>query len=105
MRRVLWSNVGNTFEAMLTKVEAVSGRKDRLDAARWVINQRSLERRPTESALRSRPLRKKGRRKHPTQARLLSSVSPSRSAILQSLPPWRRRAKSNRAVGERPLRC
>jgi siderophore-iron reductase FhuF len=40
-RRVLWTNVGNTFEAMLTKVEAVSGQKDRLDAARWVINQRS----------------------------------------------------------------
>jgi ferric iron reductase protein FhuF len=40
-RRVLWSNVGNTFEAMLTKVEAVSGQKDRLDAARWVINERS----------------------------------------------------------------
>jgi ferric iron reductase protein FhuF len=27
-RRVLWSNVGNTFEAMLAKVEAVSGRAE-----------------------------------------------------------------------------
>jgi ferric iron reductase protein FhuF len=39
-RRVLWSNVGNTFEAMLAKVEAVSGRTDRLDGARWLISQR-----------------------------------------------------------------
>jgi ferric iron reductase protein FhuF len=38
-RRVLWSNVGNTFEAMLAKVEAVSGRKDRLDGARWLMSQ------------------------------------------------------------------
>jgi ferric iron reductase protein FhuF len=36
--RVLWSNVGNTFEAMLVKVEAVSGRTDRLDAARWLMS-------------------------------------------------------------------
>jgi ferric iron reductase protein FhuF len=39
-RRVLWSNVGNTFEAMLGKVEAVSGRMDRIDGARWVMSQR-----------------------------------------------------------------
>jgi ferric iron reductase protein FhuF len=39
-RRVLWSNVGNTFEAMLAKVEAVSGRTDRVDGARWLIDQR-----------------------------------------------------------------
>jgi ferric iron reductase protein FhuF len=38
-RRVLWSNVGNTFEAMLVKVEAVSGRTDRLDGARWLMRQ------------------------------------------------------------------
>jgi ferric iron reductase protein FhuF len=38
-RRVLWSNVGNTFEAMLAKVEAVSGQTDRLDAARWLLSQ------------------------------------------------------------------
>jgi ferric iron reductase protein FhuF len=39
-RHVLWSNVGNTFEAMLAKVEAVSGRTERLDGARWLMNQR-----------------------------------------------------------------
>jgi ferric iron reductase protein FhuF len=39
-RRVLWSNVGNTFEAMLGKVEAVSGRTERLDGARWLMSQR-----------------------------------------------------------------
>jgi ferric iron reductase protein FhuF len=39
-RRVLWSNVGNTLEAMLSKVEAVSGRTDRLDGARWLMSQR-----------------------------------------------------------------
>jgi ferric iron reductase protein FhuF len=39
-RRVLWSNVGNTFEAMLAKVETVSGRTDRLDDARGLMNQR-----------------------------------------------------------------
>jgi ferric iron reductase protein FhuF len=38
-RRVLWSNVGNTFEAMLAKVESVSGRSDRLDQARWLLDQ------------------------------------------------------------------
>jgi ferric iron reductase protein FhuF len=38
-RRVLWSNVGNTFEAMLAKVEAVSGRTERLDDARWLMTQ------------------------------------------------------------------
>jgi ferric iron reductase protein FhuF len=38
-RRVLWSNVGNTFEAMLAKVEAVSGRIDRLEEARWLMDQ------------------------------------------------------------------
>ena len=38
-RRVLWSNVGNTFEAMLAKVEAVSGRMDRLEDARWLMDQ------------------------------------------------------------------
>jgi ferric iron reductase protein FhuF len=40
-RRLLWSNVGNTFEAMLARVEAVSGRTERLDGARWLIDQRS----------------------------------------------------------------
>jgi ferric iron reductase protein FhuF len=38
-RRVLWSNVGNTFEALLGKVEAVSGRSDRLDQTRWLLDQ------------------------------------------------------------------
>jgi ferric iron reductase protein FhuF len=38
-RRVLWSNVGNTFEAMLAKVEAVSGRTDCLEGARWLMDQ------------------------------------------------------------------
>jgi ferric iron reductase protein FhuF len=40
-RRVLWSNVGNTFEAMLAKVEAVSGQTDRLGDALWLMNQQS----------------------------------------------------------------
>lgn len=32
-RRVLWSNVGNTFEAMLRRIEKVSGRSERLVTA------------------------------------------------------------------------
>jgi ferric iron reductase protein FhuF len=32
-RRVFWSNVGNTFEAMLRRVRAVSGTFPRLDEA------------------------------------------------------------------------
>jgi ferric iron reductase protein FhuF len=38
-RRVLWSNVGNTFEAMLCRVEAVSGASLRLEGARHLLNQ------------------------------------------------------------------
>jgi ferric iron reductase protein FhuF len=37
-RRVLWSNVGNTFEAMLCRVEAVSGASPRLEEARHLLN-------------------------------------------------------------------
>lgn len=32
-RRVLWSNIGNTFEAMLRRIENVSGRSERLVSA------------------------------------------------------------------------
>lgn len=38
-RRVLWSNVGNTFEAMLCRVEAVSGSSPRLETARHLLNE------------------------------------------------------------------
>jgi len=38
-RRVLWSNVGNTFEAMLCQVEAVSGSSPRLEQARHLLNE------------------------------------------------------------------
>jgi ferric iron reductase protein FhuF len=38
-RRVLWSNVGNTFEAMLAKVQEVSSRIDRIEGARWLMDQ------------------------------------------------------------------
>jgi ferric iron reductase protein FhuF len=38
-RRVLWSNVGNTFEAMLRKIEDVSGKSGRLDQASWLLGQ------------------------------------------------------------------
>jgi ferric iron reductase protein FhuF len=38
-RRVLWSNVGNTFEAMLRRIEAVSGTSPRLKEARQLLNQ------------------------------------------------------------------
>lgn len=35
--RVFWSNVGNTFEAMLRRIEAVSGPSERLaEAQRWL---------------------------------------------------------------------
>lgn len=37
-RRVFWSNVGNTFEAMLRRVEAVSGSFARLEQARGLLN-------------------------------------------------------------------
>jgi ferric iron reductase protein FhuF len=36
-RRVFWSNVGNTFEAMLRRVETVSGRFERLAQARRLL--------------------------------------------------------------------
>lgn len=36
-RRVYWSNVGNTFEAMLRRVESVSGRSARFDGAQRLI--------------------------------------------------------------------
>jgi ferric iron reductase protein FhuF len=39
-RRVLSSNVGNTFEAMLAKVELVSGRSERLDQAQGLLDGR-----------------------------------------------------------------
>lgn len=32
-RRVLWSNIGNTFEAMLRRIESVSGQSERLASA------------------------------------------------------------------------
>jgi ferric iron reductase protein FhuF len=35
--RVLWSNVGNTFEAMLRKVESVSGGSERLEQAQRLL--------------------------------------------------------------------
>ena len=38
-RRVLWSNVGNTFEAMLCRVEAVSGSSPRLEQAWHLLNE------------------------------------------------------------------
>jgi ferric iron reductase protein FhuF len=38
-RRVLWSNVGNTFEAMLCRVEAVSGSSPRLEEAWHLVNE------------------------------------------------------------------
>jgi ferric iron reductase protein FhuF len=38
-RRVLWSNVGNTFEAMLRKIEGVSGSSQRLRQARHVLSE------------------------------------------------------------------
>jgi ferric iron reductase protein FhuF len=38
-RRVLWSNVGNTFEAMLSHVEAVSGLSPRLKQARHLLSE------------------------------------------------------------------
>jgi ferric iron reductase protein FhuF len=37
-QRVFWSNVGNTFEAMLRRVEAVSGSFARLEQARGLLN-------------------------------------------------------------------
>jgi ferric iron reductase protein FhuF len=38
-RRVFWSNVGNTFEAMLRRVAAVSGSFARLEQARGLLNE------------------------------------------------------------------
>jgi ferric iron reductase protein FhuF len=38
-RRVLWSNVGNTFEAMLRKVEIVSGSSERLEQAQRLLSE------------------------------------------------------------------
>jgi ferric iron reductase protein FhuF len=38
-RRVLWSNVGNTFEAMLCRIEMVSGLSPRLKQARHLLNE------------------------------------------------------------------
>jgi ferric iron reductase protein FhuF len=38
-RRVLWSNVGNTFEAMLRKIEAVSGPTQRLSEAQLILDE------------------------------------------------------------------
>ena len=36
--RVFWSNVGNTFEAMLRRIEAVSGASDRLSEAQRMLS-------------------------------------------------------------------
>jgi ferric iron reductase protein FhuF len=36
--RVFWSNVGNTFEAMLRRIEAVSGASDRLSEAQRLLS-------------------------------------------------------------------
>jgi ferric iron reductase protein FhuF len=38
-RRVLWSNAGNTFEAMLSKIESVSGSSQRSRQARHLLNE------------------------------------------------------------------
>jgi ferric iron reductase protein FhuF len=38
-QRVLWSNVGNTFEAMLCRVETVSGSSPRLRQARHLLDE------------------------------------------------------------------
>ena len=38
-RRVLWSNVGNTFEAMLCRIETISGFSPRLKQARHLLNE------------------------------------------------------------------
>lgn len=38
-RRLLWSNVGNTFEAMLCRVEAGSGATPRLEEARHLLDE------------------------------------------------------------------
>lgn len=38
-RRVYWSNVGNTFEAMLRRIELVSGLSPRLAQARQLLNE------------------------------------------------------------------
>jgi ferric iron reductase protein FhuF len=38
-RRVFWSNVGNTFEAMLRRVEAASGRSERFDQAQSLLSE------------------------------------------------------------------
>jgi ferric iron reductase protein FhuF len=38
-RRVFWSNVGNTFEAMLRRVETVSGPSERLQQARQLLRE------------------------------------------------------------------
>jgi ferric iron reductase protein FhuF len=38
-RRVFWSNVGNTFEAMLRRVEVVSGRSERFDQAQSLLSE------------------------------------------------------------------
>jgi ferric iron reductase protein FhuF len=38
-RRVFWSNVGNTFEAMLRRVETVSGKFERLEQARRLLSE------------------------------------------------------------------
>jgi ferric iron reductase protein FhuF len=52
-RRVLWCNVGNTFEAMLAKVKALSGQTRRLDDANWLMNQQLWkDGRPTPSTER-----------------------------------------------------
>jgi ferric iron reductase protein FhuF len=45
-RRVFWSNVGNTFEAMLRKVETVSGPSDRLSEAQRLLDQPRWGRKP-----------------------------------------------------------
>jgi ferric iron reductase protein FhuF len=38
-RRVYWSNVGNTFEAMVRRIEQVSGVSDRLNGAQRLLNE------------------------------------------------------------------
>ena len=38
-RRVLWSNVGNVFEAMLRRIETVSGPMERLSEAQLLLDQ------------------------------------------------------------------
>jgi ferric iron reductase protein FhuF len=84
-RRVLWSNVGNTFEAMLAKVEQVSGPDGPPRRRTMADESATVERWPAQPAPRGRSLRGTRRRNRAAQARVLSAIPSPRPTVLQGM--------------------